>query len=146
MCHIFTPPPPPILDWCFYYQAYGPVTVTGKLYTFLQLLFDSAFDQIDFNTDWKLVEQKLYEAGIKSGNCFMLNFALLFMYCCHPFNLKLKPSSSQPTHFQELFRKSSNYVNTNKGSIVKQSDNDVEGCGLKRFCFNPICTYFCNTV
>ena len=32
------------------------------------------------------------------------------------------------THFREIFRKSSHGVNTNKGSVVKQSGNDVEGC------------------
>ena len=30
-------------------------------------------------------------------------------------------------HFREILRKSSNHVNTNKGSAVKQSGNDVEG-------------------
>ena len=30
-------------------------------------------------------------------------------------------------HFLEIFRKSSHHVNTNKGSVVKQSGNDVEG-------------------
>ena len=42
-------------------------------------------------------------------------------------NLKLKPSTSQPTHFREIFRESFHHVNTNKGSVVKQVGNDVEG-------------------
>ena len=73
-------------------------------------------------------------------------FIIHLQYCCHPFNLKRKPSTSQPTHFQEIFRKLSHRVNTNKGSIVKQSGNDVEGCRSQKFCFNPIYAYFCNTV
>ena len=60
--------------------------------------------------------------------------------------LTLKPLTSQLTHFREIFRKSSHHVNTNKGRVVKQSGNDVEVVDLKRFCFNPICAYFCNTV
>ena len=55
--------------------------------------------------------------------------------CCLPFNLKLKPSTSQPTHFREVFRKSSHHVNTNKGSISKQSGNDVEGCRSQKVLF-----------
>ena len=37
------------------------------------------------------------------------------------------------THFREIFRKSSHQVNTIKGSVVKQSDNDddVEGRSQK---------------
>ena len=58
-------------------------------------------------------------------------------YCCHPFHLKLKPSTSQPTHFREIFRKSSHHVNTNKGSVVKQSGNDVEGCRSQKVLFQP---------
>ena len=58
-------------------------------------------------------------------------------YCCHPFNPKLKPSTSQPTHFREVFRKSSHHVNTNKGSVVKQSGIDVEGCLSQKVLFQP---------
>ena len=58
-------------------------------------------------------------------------------YCCHPFHLKLKPSTSQPTHFQEIFRKSSYHVNTNKGCVVKQSGNDVEGWRSQKVLFQP---------
>ena len=32
------------------------------------------------------------------------------------------------THFREIFRKSTIHVKTSKGSVVKQSGNDVEGC------------------
>ena len=53
------------------------------------------------------------------------------------FNLKLKPSTSQPTHFREIVRKSSHHVNTNKGGIVKQSGNDVEGYRSQKVLFQP---------
>ena len=68
-----------------------------------------------------------------------LHFILEFraQYCCHPFNLKLKPSTSQPSHFREIFRNSSHHVNTNKGSVVKQSGNDVEGCRSEKVLFQP---------
>ena len=79
-----------------------------------------------------------------------LHFTLLFIIprivLLSSIQPELKPSTSLPTHFREVFRKSSHHVNTNKGSISKQSGNDVEGCRLKRFCFNSICAYFCNTV
>ena len=39
---------------------------------------------------------------------------------------KLKPLTSQPTHFQEVFRKCLNHVNENKGNIVKKCGTDVE--------------------
>ena len=39
--------------------------------------------------------------------------------------------------FREIFRKSSHHVNTNKGSIVKQSGNDVEGCRSQEILFQP---------
>ena len=58
-------------------------------------------------------------------------------YCCHPFNLKLNPSTSQPMHFREIFRKSSHHVKTNKGSIFRQSDNDVEGYRSQKVLFQP---------
>ena len=45
--------------------------------------------------------------------------------------------TSQPAHFREIFRKSSHQVNTNKGSVVKQSDNDVEGCPSQKVLFQP---------
>ena len=35
------------------------------------------------------------------------------------------------------------HTNTNESGIVKQSGNDID---LKRFCFNPMCAHFCNTV
>ena len=38
---------------------------------------------------------------------------------------KLKPLTSQPTHFREIFKKSFYHVNTNKGSVFKQSGTDV---------------------
>ena len=66
--------------------------------------------------------------------------------CCHPFNLKLKPSTSQPTHFREIFWKSSHQMNTNKGSIVKQSGNDVEGCRSEKVLVQPNMHVFLNTV
>ena len=56
---------------------------------------------------------------------------------CHQFNLKLKHSTSQPNHFREIFRKSSHHVDTNKGSVVKQSGNDVEGCRSQKVLFQP---------
>ena len=52
--------------------------------------------------------------------------------------LRLKPSTSQPTHFREIFRKSSHHMNTNKGNIVKQSGNDVEGCGSEKVLVQPL--------
>ena len=55
-------------------------------------------------------------------------------------------STAQPTHFREIFRKSSHYVNTKKGSVVKQSGNDVDDCRSQKVCFNPISAYFCNAV
>ena len=39
---------------------------------------------------------------------------------------KLKPSTSQPMHFQEVFRKCFQNVNENKGNIVKECGTDVE--------------------
>ena len=56
-------------------------------------------------------------------------------YRCHPFKLKLKPSTSQPTQFREIFRKSSYHVNTNKAGIVKQSGNDVESYRSQKVLF-----------
>ena len=41
------------------------------------------------------------------------------------------------THFREVFRKSSRHVNTNNGSISKQSGNDVEGCRSHQVLFQP---------
>ena len=58
-------------------------------------------------------------------------------YRCHPFNLKLKPSTSQPTHFLEIFTKTFHQVNTNKGSVVKQSGDDVESCRSQEVLFQP---------
>ena len=57
--------------------------------------------------------------------------------CCHLFNLKLKPSTFQPTHFWEVFRKPSHHVSTKKGNVVKQSGNDVEGCRSQKVLFQP---------
>ena len=66
------------------------------------------------------------------------NITLLFVIpCIVLFNLKLKPSTSQPTHFREIFLRSSHHMNTNKGSIVKQSGNDVEGCQSEKVLFQP---------
>ena len=56
---------------------------------------------------------------------------------CLPFNLKLKPSTSKPTQFREIFRKSPHHVNTNKGSVVKQSGNNIEGCRSQKVLFQP---------
>ena len=39
---------------------------------------------------------------------------------------KLKPSTSQPMHFQEIFRKCFHNVKENKGNIVKECGTDVE--------------------
>ena len=39
---------------------------------------------------------------------------------------KLKPSTSEPTHFQEVFRKCLHHVKENKGNIVKECGTDVE--------------------
>ena len=39
---------------------------------------------------------------------------------------KLKPSTSQPTHFQEVFRKCFHHVKENKGNIVKECGTDAE--------------------
>ena len=39
--------------------------------------------------------------------------------------------------FREIFRKSSYHVNTNKGSAVKQSGNDVEGYRPQKVLFQP---------
>ena len=36
-----------------------------------------------------------------------------------------------------IFRKSSHHVNTNKGSVVKQSCNDVKGCLSEKVLFQP---------
>ena len=47
-------------------------------------------------------------------------------------DLKLKPSASQPTYYREIFRNSSHHLNTNKGSVVKQSGNDVYGKPLSQ--------------
>ena len=41
------------------------------------------------------------------------------------------------THFREIFWKSSHHMNTNKGSIVKQSGNDVEGCRSEKVLVQP---------
>ena len=68
---------------------------------------------------------------------FIIPRTILLSSRCHPFNLKLKPSTSQPTHSREIFRKSSHHVNTNKGSVVKQSGNDVEGCRSQKVLFQP---------
>ena len=38
---------------------------------------------------------------------------------------KLKPSTSQPMHFQEVFRKCFHHVKENKGNIVKECGTDV---------------------
>ena len=56
------------------------------------------------------------------------------------------PRLLNPRVFQEIFRKSSHHMNTDKGSVVKQSGNDVEGCRSQKFCFNPTWAYFCNTL
>ena len=40
-------------------------------------------------------------------------------------------------HFREIFRKSSHHVNTNKGGIVKESGNDVEGYRSQMVLFEP---------
>ena len=61
----------------------------------------------------------------------------------YPFNLKLKASTSQPTHFQEIFRKSSHHRNTKavlSSNLVMMS----RVVDLKRFWFNRICAYSCN--
>ena len=50
---------------------------------------------------------------------------------------KMTPSTSQATHFLEIFRKSSYHVNTNKSSFVTQSGNDVEGCRSQKVLFQP---------
>ena len=55
----------------------------------------------------------------------------------HSFNLRLKPSTSRPTHFREIFRKFSHHANTDKGGIVKQSSNDVEGYRSQKVLFQP---------
>ena len=39
---------------------------------------------------------------------------------------KLKPSTSQPMDFQEVFRKCFHNVKENKGNIVKEYGTDVE--------------------
>ena len=39
---------------------------------------------------------------------------------------KMKPSISQPLHFQEVFRKCFHNVKENKGNLVKQCGTDVE--------------------
>ena len=41
------------------------------------------------------------------------------------------------THFREIFRKSSHHLNTNKGDVVKQSGNDVEGGRSQKVLFQP---------
>ena len=51
--------------------------------------------------------------------------------------MKLKPSTSQRKYFQEIFRKSSHHVNTNKGSVVKQSGTDVKGCRSQKVLCQP---------
>ena len=44
---------------------------------------------------------------------------------------------SSTMHFREVFRKSSHHVNTNKGGVVTQSGNDVEGCRSQKVLFQP---------
>ena len=59
--------------------------------------------------------------------------------CCHPFKPKLKPRLLNPrTHaLPRNLLKTSHHVNTNKGSVVKQSSDDVEGCRSQKILFQP---------
>ena len=83
-----------------------------------------------------------------SNNCYLLHF--FFIIPRTVLLPSIQPETETldlPTH--ELPRnliKSSYHVNTNKGNVVKQSSNDVKGCQSQKFCFNPICAYFCKTV
>ena len=83
-----------------------------------------------------------------SNNCYLSHF--FFIILRKVLLPSIQPETETldlPTH--ELPRnliKPSHHVNTNKGNVVKQSGNDVEGYQSQKFCFNPICVYFCNSV
>ena len=82
-------------------------------------------------------EQNNHDHQCYCGKSFTLLFVIPRTVLLVFIQPEAETSTSRPTHFREILRKSFHHMNTNKGGIVKQSGNDVEGYRSQKVLFQP---------